>query len=57
MKHNARQWARSQSTAQLEYDVGHCRKLRDCFFISHRYDVYYAVLIGIYRAELRRRTS
>lgn len=57
MRHSARRWARSLSTAALAYDIEHCRKLRACFMISHRYDTYYNVLIGIYRAELARRAA
>lgn len=56
MRRYARAWARGLSTKDLAAAIPHCRVLRDCFMITHRYDAYYAALIGIYRAELARRS-
>lgn len=50
-----RQWAGTLSNRELEYNIPHCRKLRDCFSISRRYRVYYARLIAVYRAEVLQR--
>lgn len=57
MRKYARAWARGLSTEDLTAAIPHCRVLRDCFMITRRYDAYYAALIGIYRAELARRTT
>lgn len=55
MRHSARRWARSLTNDELADSVPHCRNLRAAFFITRRYDAFYAALIGIYRAELARR--
>ena len=55
MRKSARRWARSLSTEALAAEIPHALRLRDAFMITHRYDAYYNVLIGIYRAELVRR--
>ena len=54
-QHNTRLWVRDIPTDQLPYEIEHCRRLWACIR-DGRYDVHYAIVIGVYRAELARRS-